>query len=116
MERKPLDLSVLQDVFGSDAASITTFLTDLLPAVGTVEAKIKDALALQDWSGARRAVHEMKGMCASSGCSEVADLCVHAEAALDSGEHGSMAEFSESLRLACGRLRTALGAASAAAA
>jgi HPt (histidine-containing phosphotransfer) domain-containing protein len=113
MEHKSLDLSVLQAIFEDDAAAVTEFLNDVISTVDKVEVKIVDALAREDWTAGRAAIHEMKGMCASSGCLEVAQLCLDAEHDLDAQRYAEVTQFIEPLHAACERLRTAIAAAPA---
>src|ERR1700680_2371673 len=53
MERKPLDLGVLQAIFEGDAAGVNAFLIDLSGTMDRVETKIIEALGREDWIGAR---------------------------------------------------------------
>jgi HPt (histidine-containing phosphotransfer) domain-containing protein len=113
MEHKPLDLSVLQGIFDGDAAGVAEFLVELSGTVDRVEIKIVEAHRREDWVATRHALHEMKGMCASSGGTEVAELCLPAEVALDAQRYAEVSEFIKALPAACGRLRSAISAATA---
>jgi HPt (histidine-containing phosphotransfer) domain-containing protein len=108
METKSLDLSVLEGIFDSDAAAVTELLTELSQTVDLVEARVIETCQHQDWSGARQALHEMKGMCASTGCIEIAQLCAQTEANLAAQQYYQVPDCVESLRIACDRLRSAI--------
>jgi HPt (histidine-containing phosphotransfer) domain-containing protein len=113
METKSLDHSVLESIFAGDAAGVADFLKELSPAVDRIEARVVEACEQHDWSGARQALHEMKGMCASAGCNEVARLCAEAEADLAARRHDPVPVAVEALQAACERLRAAIREATA---
>jgi len=108
METKSLDLSVLEAIFDGDVAGVPGLLTELSQTVDCVEARVVETCKHQDWSGARQALHEMKGMCASTGCAEIAQLCAQTEVTLAAQRYSQVPDCVESLRIACDRLRSAI--------
>jgi len=108
MEAKSLDLSVLVEIFNGDSAGIPDLLEDVSQTVDRIEASLIETCKRQDWPGAGKALHELKGMCASSGCVEVAQLCAQTEAILTAERYRQVPDCLESLRSACGRLRSAI--------
>ncbi|WP_207458057.1 response regulator [Azospirillum sp. SYSU D00513] len=86
----PLDLSVLNGLFGDDPAFIREMLGEYLASNGASLAELEQAFAGGDWDGVRRAAHKLSGSSRTVGAPGIAAAAERLERALIAGDRGGL--------------------------
>ena len=111
MQTDFLRLDHLTEIFADDKSALRSFLTDLCAEAGRLESQIAKACREHDWARAARQSHELKGVCANSGCDEAATTAAALEVIVTNGPYDAVSLHVDRLRSVIERLRGAIGVA-----